>query len=287
VVERLANPLERWLPGEKTKDILRVSVDCITQLYVYLKNPNAHQILKSYLRNPQHSASELNQMAFSSVHFLTQGLPGGTSADATIRERARATILDVLRATDRAILETLESLRSVGSSEKESLQETLKGLLNVIETVGFRLYLTLDISPDLRREDTKILSDETQSLLFVELVPLFKSLCEQSRPEQRRPIAATTTHYIMQTFSRVVSYHPEMVLDLTASLLTGITLGYEFDSLAISEVVKLTEVVLADHKDILMKSENAANLGTVLDVFLSAGWPEATRLVMRLENAVR
>ncbi len=254
---------------------------------MYLKNPNAHQILKSYLRNPQHSASELNQMAFSSVHFLTQGLPGGTSADATIRERARATILDVLRATDRAILETLESLRSVGSSEKESLQETLKGLLNVIETVGFRLYLTLDISPDLRREDTKILSDETQSLLFVELVPLFKSLCEQSRPEQRRPIAATTTHYIMQTFSRVVSYHPEMVLDLTASLLTGITLGYEFDSLAISEVVKLTEVVLADHKDILMKSENAANLGTVLDVFLSAGWPEATRLVMRLENAVR
>ncbi len=70
-----------------------------------------------------------------------------------------------------------------------------------------------------------------------------------------------------------------MVLDLTASLLTGITLGYEFDSLAISEVVKLTEVVLPDHKDILVKAENAANLGTVLNVFLSAGWPEATRLI--------
>jgi hypothetical protein len=68
---------------------------------------------------------------------------------------------------------------------------------------------------------------------------------------------------------------------------TGITLGYEFDSMAIGEVVKLTEIVLADHKDILSKAENAANLGTVLDVFLSAGWPEATQLVMRLENAVR
>jgi hypothetical protein len=226
-------------------------------------------------------------MAFSCAYFLTQGLPGGTSDDATIRERARATILNVLSTTDRAILETLGLLRTVDSSEKEGLQETLKGLLNVIETVGFRLYLNLDISPDLRREDTKVLSDETRAFLFVELMPLFKSLCEQSRPEQRRPIAASTTHYIMQTFSRVVSYHPETVLDLTASLLTGFTFGYEFDSLAISEVVKLTEVVLADHKDILAEAENAANLGTVLDVFLSAGWPEATRLVMRLENAVR
>jgi len=193
----------------------------------------------------------------------------------------------VLSAADRAILETLGSLRTVASSEREGLQETLKDLLNVIETVGFRLYLNLDISPDLRRENTKVLSDETRALLFVEFIPLFKSLCKQSRSEQRRPIAASTTHYIMQTFSSVVSYHPEVVLDLTASLLTGFTFGYEFDSLAIGEVVKLTEVVLPDHKDILAKPENAANLGTVLDVFLSAGWPDATRLVMRLENAVR
>jgi KaiC/GvpD/RAD55 family RecA-like ATPase len=287
VVERLANPLQRWLPSKKTKDIVRESVDCLTQLYVYLGNANAHKILISYLGDPRHSASELSQMAFSCAYFLTQGLPNATPADATVRERARATILDVLFATDRAILEVLESLRNVDSAEREGLQETLRGLLNVIETVGFRLYLNLDISPDLRREDTKVLSDETRALLFVELLPLFKSLCEQSRPEQRRPIAATTTHHLMQTFSRVVAYDPEVVLDLTASLLTGITLGYEFDSLAISEVVKLTEVVLADHKDILAKAENATNLGTVLDVFLSAGWPEATRLVMRLENAVR
>ena len=287
VVERLANPLQRWLPSKKTKDTVRESVDCLTQLYVYLGNANAHKILASYLGDPKHSASELSQMAFSCAYFLTQGLPSGTIADATIRERARTTILDVLNATDRAALEILTSLRAVDSSERENLQEFLRGLLNVIETVGFRLYLTLDISPELRHQNTKVLSDDTRALLFVELLPLFESLCEQSRPEQRRPIAATTTHHIIQTFSRVVSYDPEVVLDLTASLLTGITLGYEFDSLAISEVVKLTEVVLADHKDILAKAENAANLGTVLDVFLSAGWPEATRLVMRLENAVR
>ena len=104
VVERLANPLQRWLPSKKTKDIVRESVDCLTQLYVYLDNSNAHKILVSYLDDPRHSASELNQMAFSCAYFLTQGLPGGTSADAIIRERARATILDVLSATDRANL---------------------------------------------------------------------------------------------------------------------------------------------------------------------------------------
>jgi hypothetical protein len=287
VVGRLATALDRWPPSTKTKDIVRDAVDCLTQLYVYLDNAKAHLILASYLSNPRQSGAELNQMAFSSTYFLLQGLPGGTSNDSAIRQRARATILDVLTATDRAILEILDLLRTPDSPEKEGLQNTLQSLLHIIETVGFRLYLNLDISPDLRREETKVLSDDTRSMLFDEVLPLYSSLCEQNRPKQRRPIAATTTHHIVQTFSVVVSYHPEVVLDLTASLLTGMTLGYEFDSMAIGEVVKLTEVVLADHKDILSKAPNAANLGTILDVFLSAGWPEATRLVMRLENAVR
>ena len=287
VVGRLANALHQCVPNKKTKDIIRDSVDCLTQLYVYLDNAKAHLVLDSYLSEPKQSEAELNQMAFSSAYFLLQGLPGGTSNDSAIRRRARATILDVLMATDRAILEIVDALQTLGSGQKEGLQQTLQSLLHVIETVGFRLYLNLDISPDLRREDTKLLSDDTRSMLFDEVLPLYSSLCEHSRPKRRRPIAATTTHHIVQTFSLVVAYHPEVVLDLTASLLTGITLGYEFDSMAIGEVVKLTEIVLADHKDILSKAKNAANLGTILDVFLSAGWPEATRLVMRLENAVR
>jgi KaiC/GvpD/RAD55 family RecA-like ATPase len=287
VVDRLAGPLQQWLPSKKTKDIVRDSIDCLTQLYVFLDNEKAHEVLASYLGDPRHSADQLNQIAFSSAYFLLQGLPEGTSNDSAIRRRARATILDVLKATDSAILEILDVLRTPGLAEKEAWQQTLQSLLHVFETVAFRLYLNLDISPDLRREDTKILSDDTRSVVFDEVLPLFSSLCEQSRPQRRRPIAATTTHHIVQTFSLVVAYRPEVVLDLTASLLTGMTLGYEFDSMAIGEVVKLTEIVLADHKDILSKAENAANLGTVLDVFLSAGWPEATRLVMRLENAVR
>ena len=124
VVERLANPLQRWLPSKKTKDTVRESVDCLTQLYVYLGNANAHKILASVFGGLKHSASELSQMAFSCAYFLTQGLPCGIIADATIRERARTTILDVLNATDRAALEILTSRRAVDSSERENLQDS-------------------------------------------------------------------------------------------------------------------------------------------------------------------
>ena len=150
VVDRLADPLQQWLPGKKTKDIVRDSIDCLTQLYVFLDNAKAHEVLASYLGDPRHSADQLNQIAFSSAYFLLQGLPGGTSNDSAIRRRARATILDVLTAADTEILEILDSLRTSGSAEKEALQQTLQSLLHVIETVGFRLYLNLDISPDLR-----------------------------------------------------------------------------------------------------------------------------------------
>ena len=143
MVERLADSLQQWLPSKKTKDIVRDSVDCLTQLYVYLDNAKAQAVLASYLGDPRHSADQLNQIAFSSAYFLLQGLPGGKSNDSAIRRRARATILDVLKAVDSEVLKILDSLRTSGSAKKEALQQTLQSLLHVIETVGFRLYLNL------------------------------------------------------------------------------------------------------------------------------------------------
>jgi hypothetical protein len=76
----------------------------------------------------------------------------------------------------------------------------------------------------------------------------------------------------------------DLILRYAAGLLGGYSFGYQFDSMAVEEIVRLTDTVIADHKEILRIPENAANLGTILDVFVAAGWPQATQLVMRLDG---
>ncbi len=93
--------------------------------------------------------------------------------------------------------------------------------------------------------------------------------------------------HLMEIFNAVVSAEPVKVLMLASTLLNGPRLGYEFDQMAITQVVQLTETLLADHREILRDGQNAARLGDIIDVFVSAGWPQATRLVMRLDSAIR
>jgi hypothetical protein len=52
-------------------------------------------------------------------------------------------------------------------------------------------------------------------------------------------------------------------------------------------VAKLVERVLADHKDVLRNPAAASAIGEMLDTFVTAGWPAAMTLTLRLDEAVR
>jgi hypothetical protein len=67
----------------------------------------------------------------------------------------------------------------------------------------------------------------------------------------------------------------------------GSKTGYLMDSLAHSEAVKLVEQTVADHREILRDDKIAGAMGSMLDQFIRAGWPEAITLSFKLEDAFR
>src|SRR6185369_5291795 len=99
------------------------------------------------------------------------------------------------------------------------------------------------------------------------LKPIWELLTEVNSKEPRRPLAPPTTHHLMEIFTALLAADPALVLRFAARLLSGHNLGYAFDSMAIQEIVKLTDKILADYKQVLKVPENAANLGNILDVF--------------------
>jgi hypothetical protein len=57
--------------------------------------------------------------------------------------------------------------------------------------------------------------------------------------------------------------------------------------MALGEIVKLVERVLADHKDVLRETGVTNALGEMLDIFVRAGWQQAMQITFRLDQAVR
>jgi hypothetical protein len=145
----------------------------------------------------------------------------------------------------------------------------------------------LDANPQLRRDERKVSTNSARIALFEDLSPFWDRLVEANKPERQRPLAPATMQHLMEIFNAVASDETVKVLQLASTLLKGPRLGYEFDQMAIGQVVQLAEKVLADHREILSDGQNAARLGDILDVFVRAGWPQATRLVMQLDSAIR
>ena len=64
--------------------------------------------------------------------------------------------------------------------------------------------------------------------------------------------------------------------------------GYTLDSLAVDDVVKLVEIVLADYRHVVRDDEDCLkDLLNLLDLFAKTGWSDALNLVWRLDEVFR
>ena len=101
-------------------------------------------------------------------------------------------------------------------------------------------------------------------------------------------MASHTAHQLMQTLNVCLSFDPAPVIQFAAAACRAASvMSYHFESDSIEEIVKLVEHVLADHRDVLRESLIAKDIGEMLDLFVSAGWPQAMNLTFRLDEAIR
>jgi hypothetical protein len=84
----------------------------------------------------------------------------------------------------------------------------------------------------------------------------------------------------------------EVFIAAAKCICTSASVGFQHESLAVGEVVKLIQRALADHREIFQsaggnESQCLESLLKVLDLFVEAGWPEARELTNRLEEIYR
>ena len=83
--------------------------------------------------------------------------------------------------------------------------------------------------------------------------------------------------------------HRKSVFDRIAALIVGPAAreGYQFESFGSTVLVKLIRRYLADHRAVFEDEHRRASLVKVLELFSSAGWPDALQLLYELPDLLR
>lgn len=163
-------------------------------------------------------------------------------------------------------------------------QETIKGLNQLIVLVGKQVYFASGAH-----------GEKAQNTIHKDGPPNLqrdKRFYEEARPvlDELADIGfASVAHDLIKTLGHCVPFDPRGVLIRIGCAVKAAELGhYQFESMAADLVVRIVERYLAEYRTMVQQdSECRETLIYLLGVFASAGWPQAMRLVYRLDQALR
>ena len=193
---------------------------------------------------------------------------------------------------NKAIDVSAKSIRELQSlpelKQDEKLQSEIRGLYNVPNEIVMRIYFNLDFREKQRDKGKEPISDEQRNEFYFKVKPLLKKILNTFSNKNNCIIPAYIAHHFMQLLNDILKYDPKDVLHMAADVVeSSEPAGYNLDSISVSETVKLVEAVLADHRDEVQNDDSLHDLIIILDVFIESGWPDALRLVWRLDEIFR
>lgn len=164
-------------------------------------------------------------------------------------------------------------------------QEAINRTVHLVDDIALQLYFASGAFADERNNEEDRLTEVQKKRFWSEVSEILGALADEIHPH--------TAHYVVQTLRHLLPCAPrEVFLVATRAITSSSAAGYQHESLAVAEVVKLIQIALADHREIFHSSDNTepeclAALLKVLDLFVEVGWAQARQLTHRLEEIYR
>ena len=170
----------------------------------------------------------------------------------------------------------------------EESEKKLYDIYRVIDEIITRLYFAVAYEKDQSDEPVEKIPHQLRCRFYNEVKPLMEEVIGFALDRENGIMFAGTAHHFIQLLTSFLSCNPKEVLHLAAGVArSSEPAGYNLDSLAVEDVVKLVEIVLADHRHEVRDGESLEDLLNLLDIFAKTGWSDALRLVWRLDEVFR
>jgi hypothetical protein len=200
-------------------------------------------------------------------------------------EKARKLLIEHLDSAARGLIE----LQKIAINEgKPPPPKSWRQLYGIIDEAVLRIYFAADVDANLRQRSEYPLDDITRPKFFHDVLPILEKILSFGKLPEAGVLLAPTAHHFMQLLNGMLKYDPQLILRLAADVIeSSKRYDYNLDGLAMKEVVKLVESLLADYREDIQDDRSVTHLLNVLDAFVQAGWPDALNLVWRLDEVYR
>jgi hypothetical protein len=285
-VEVLDRFFKRNMTAELDLKVLENAIPTVVGLALARRNEWARKTLDDFLGSPILWARPLGHCVFNALTFITpRRLDDPKNVPAI--ESAVTWLLRAIEAAARGIKELLEVVAKSGWDERS--QQTLREVYGIIDEVVMRLYFNAKIKDDLDLHEAEeaITHNQRQNYYFT-IKPLLEKVLVFALSKGNGVMFAPTAHYFMKLLNGVLRYDPPGVLHMAYGVAeSSEPTGFNLDPMAVTEVVKLVEAVLADYRYKVREGDALQDLMSLLDIFAKTGSSEALLLVWRLDEIFR
>lgn len=264
--------VSRWKDADNP-ELQRTIGDWLTYL-VFQKDDEESQAILSGLLQDAETATDgvLSEVVVQALHLLA--IERFAEEDPEIVNRIVMWVADLTR----------ELQSKVEEAREEESGAWLQAAHQLVERIVSRTYF--NIRTDEKRSDE--VASEVRQRYYMAVRPILEAVVNFVSAEESQGMVPRTAHHFVEMMNEVLPYEPRETLAMTRTIAGAAgTHGYHLDSLAVGEVVKLVETLLADHRHLLLEADALDDLLTLLDQFADVGWPEALRLVWRLDEIFR
>ena len=203
-------------------------------------------------------------------------------------ERAKRAIVWLSKVIDTVSNGIAELCTTFKEHRSEEVEEQLRDIYRVIDEVIMRLYFEIAREKDGAEEPVEEIPYELRRRFYSEVKPLMEGVIDFALDPENGVMFAKTAHYFMELLTSFLSCNPKEVLHLAEGVArSSERFGYNLDALAVEDVVKFVEIVLADHRNEVRDGQGLEDLLNLLDLFAKTGSPDALRLVWRLDEVFR
>jgi hypothetical protein len=151
-----------------------------------------------------------------------------------------------------------------------------------------RVYFSLQVNKRLHQpgRGEYLISEHQQRAFYWMIKPVLERVMQISG--SINVMQGYTAHYFIEMLGLALDFDPEFALQCARKIteLASRT-TYLRDMSAIQEIVRFTEKLLGNHRLLLTDQIAFSHLKAILDIYATAGWPQALGLLWQLDEIFR
>ena len=278
---------ERFRRNPKASKIKQNCTFIFGQLAFQSKHTKSREILEQFINRPENFIDEVLQIVMNAGETLNLGI--GMSFDQQ-KDYIRLECYRLLEQICRNGYTAFQSLKSRLDEKNysewtEEETDKYKQLHHIIDFIITKVYFASGgaehIITDVQ-DKNKILMGANERLQFwQESQGVLIAVAGTS--------FADVTHRLVETLEFLFPYDPKGVfLLLGKAVKNGKADNYQYESMAVGNIIKIVETVLGRYAYLLTENEECRRtMIEILDIFVEAGWDAAHKLTYRLEQIYR